>query len=94
MLNANHFRTSDTGIIVRSNHTAAYKAAHTWESEEHKKNEAYEYAGILRDFCVIPRKGNGANRKYQRVLGILLACKNPVEMSQKFASMRDGYTKL
>ena len=85
MLNANHFRTSDTGIIVRSNHTAAYKAAHTWESEEHKKNEAYEYAGILRDFCVIPRKG---------ALGILLACKNPVEMSQKFASMRDGYTKL
>ena len=40
MLNANHFRTSDTGIIVRSNHTAAYEAAHTWESEEHKKNEA------------------------------------------------------
>lgn len=90
----NQYNVSQTGIVTRPTHTAKYEEARVWQSKEHKQNEAYEYAGILRDFHIIPRKGNGASRKYQRALGILLACKNPVEMSQKFASMRDGALKI
>lgn len=89
-----HVKPSEAGICTKPNHTAEYEAAHTWRSKGHKRNEAYEYAGILRDFCVIPRRGQEATRKYQRALGILLACDNPVQMSQKFASMRDGSIKL
>lgn len=88
------FTTYSTGIVTQSYHTAKYKAARTWNSKKHKKNEAYEYAGILQDFCVIPRKGRDSVRKYQRALGILLACNDPIEMNRKFINMRDGTLKL
>lgn len=88
------YNVSQTGIVTRPTHTTKYEEARVWQSKEHKQNEAYKYAGILRDFHIIPRKGNGASRKYQRALGILLACKNPIEMNRVYINLRDGYMKI